>query len=350
MPVSASAFFFRSWLHAGHLSQLKAKGDYFTFAVLDQSLFAIRVAEGGGPDAVKVFYNVCQHRAHALVKGSGRSNVLVCPYHAWTYELDGRLRRAPNDSKVPGFKREDICLTEVRSEIFCGFLFVNLDPDAAPMADWFPGAEEELRAFVPDIDGLAPLTTVEVEEACNWKVTVENYNECYHCRLVHPTFAKGVIDPECYNVAPQGRCLRHTTKAAHPERLTYPVDPNSNPHAMDYSSWFLWPTVSFQVYPGGLLNSYHWRPLAVDRTHVARVWYSKDGIASETVEAMAIQDRDTTLAEDISLVESVQIGLSNRGYKPGPLILDPAQGVNSEHSIAALHRWVREDLGELSAS
>ncbi|MGI9462832.1 MAG: aromatic ring-hydroxylating oxygenase subunit alpha, partial [Aestuariivirgaceae bacterium] len=175
----------RTWQFAGHASLLENTGDYFAFEIAGQNLFAIRGKDGG----IRAFYNVCQHRAHELVKGTGNCKLVVCPYHAWTYELTGELRSGPNIKAVPGFDRTDICLTEIQIEVFCGFIFANLDPDASPMADWFPGVEQELRAFVPQIDQLQPLESVEVFEKCNWKVSVENYCECYHCALNHPTFA-----------------------------------------------------------------------------------------------------------------------------------------------------------------
>ena len=109
-----------------------------------------------------------------------------------------------------------------------------------------------------------------------------------------------------------------------------------------YSSWFLWPMFSFQVYPGNMLNTYHWRAVDAGRVVVWRGWYSMDGAESEVVRQLAIQDRETTVAEDIGLVESVQRGLASRGYRPGPLVIDPGYGVNSEHSIAVLQNWMRQ--------
>ncbi|MDH3473470.1 MAG: aromatic ring-hydroxylating dioxygenase subunit alpha [Rhodospirillales bacterium] len=332
--------FFRTWQYAGHVSRVESPGDYFTFGICEQNLFTIRGKDG----ALRSFYNVCQHRAHELLQGAGNKRLLVCPYHAWTYDLDGRLRKAPNDKKVAGFDRGAICLTEVRTEVFCGFVFVNLDRDAAPMAACFPEAESQLRGYVPDIDRLKPVAWMPVEEDCNWKVTVENYSECYHCKINHPTFARGVIDPASYNVAPQGHCLRHTTRAANLDRLTYEIDPRANEHATDYSSWFFWPGFSFQVYPGNVLNTYLWRPLEVGKTLVYRGWYGPDGAPSQTVDKLARQDLDTTVAEDLRLVNSVQRGLASRGYRPGPLVIDPDQGVDSEHSIQAIKGWVLEAL------
>ncbi len=329
----------RTWQFGCHASQVERPGDYATFEIAGQNLFAIRGRDG----EVRVFYNVCQHRAHELVKGTGNCKVVVCPYHAWSYELTGTLRAGPNIKSVPGFERSDICLTEVRTEEFCGFVFVNLDDDAKPMAEWFPGVETELRAFVPHIDQLKPLEWVEIPETCNWKVSVENYSECYHCAINHPTFATGVIKPETYDIQPQGGyCLRHTTQCQNLEAMSYAIDLDANAHAGDYSSWFLWPMFSFQVYPGNVLNTYHWRPVDVDHVTVWRGWYTVGGEDSDVIRLLAVQDRETTVEEDIGLVESVQRGLKSRGYKPGPLVVDPNCGVNSEHSIEALQQWMRE--------
>ncbi|MFT7531016.1 MAG: phenylpropionate dioxygenase-like ring-hydroxylating dioxygenase large terminal subunit [Gammaproteobacteria bacterium] len=332
--------FYKSWVHAGHISQLEKLGDFFSFSICDQNLFAIRDRDG----TIRAFYNVCAHRAHQVVKGSGNKRVLVCPYHAWTYELNGRLKRYPNQENTD-IDVSKISLSEVKIEDFCGFLFVNLDPKAKPMDWWFPNVREQLRAYVPDIDRLKPMQFVDVEENCNWKVSVENYNECYHCVLNHPTFAKGVIEPTTYDVQPYGYSLRHTTVSANLDAMSYPIDADANEHATDYSSWFLWPTLSFQVYPGNVLNTYHWTPTAVDKVIAGRGWHTVDGEWSDVIAKLAEQDRQTTVEEDIHLVESVQRGLNSRGYtNPGPLVLDPNMGVRSEHSIKALHDWTREAM------
>ena len=331
----------RTWQFAGHIAEIKNVGDYFTFSIAGENLFCIR----GKDSKIRTFYNVCQHRAHQLLEGSGATRVIVCPYHAWTYELTGKFRAGPNTSTVENFDGGAICLTEVRTEIFQGFIFVNLTPDAAPMDEWYPGVRAQLREFVPNIGQLEPVEWIDVSENCNWKVSVENYSECYHCSRNHPAFSTGVIDPENYNIEPQqGFVLRHRTKCNDLDGMSYKIDPNAGPRATEYSSWYLWPLFSFQVYPGNVLNTYHWRPEAVDRVHLWRGWYSEDGIDSDTIRRLAQQDRATTVEEDISLIESVQRGLSSRGYKPGPLVIDPHHGVNSEHSIAVLHQWMRDAI------
>ena len=327
----------RTWQFAGHASQLKETGDYFTFDMAGESLFCIKGRDG----EIRTFYNVCQHRAHQLVSGQGQTRVVVCPYHAWTYELTGELRAGPNIKAVEGFDKSSICLTSVRTEVFLGFIFVNLDNDAKPMDEWFPNVRTELESFIPHWDTLAPLEWVEIPENCNWKVSVENYSECYHCTLNHPTFSTGVVRPETYDIQPQGYCLRHTTECNSMDAMTYDINSGFDKNDQ-YSSWFLWPMFSFQVYPGNLLNTYHWRAVDADHVVVWRGWYSVGGEENDIVRQMAVQDRETTVAEDIGLVESVQRGLKSRGYVPGPLVVDPKCGVNSEHSILTLQRWMKE--------
>ena len=335
--LETSGLLARTWQFAGHANQLKETGDYFTFDMAGESLFCIKGRDG----EIRTFYNVCQHRAHQLVSGQGQTRVVVCPYHAWTYELAGELRAGPNIKAVEGFDKSSICLTSVRTEVFLGFIFVNLDNDAKPMDEWFPNVRTELESYIPHWDTLAPLEWVEIPENCNWKVSVENYSECYHCTLNHPTFSTGVVRPETYDIQPQGYCLRHTTECNSMDAMTYDINSGFDKNDQ-YSSWFLWPMFSFQVYPGNLLNTYHWRAVDADHVVVWRGWYSVGGAENDIVRQMAVQDRETTVAEDIGLVESVQRGLKSRGYVPGPLVVDPKCGVNSEHSILTLQRWMKE--------
>jgi len=327
----------RTWQFACHSTELPSPGSYVCFEIAGESLFAIRDRS----DQIRVYYNVCQHRAHQLVQGRGRAPTITCPYHAWSYDFDGRLRAAPNLDAVDGVDKDAICLTEVRVEIFLGFVFINLDPNAAAMEEWFPNVRAELEEWVPHWSRLKPLEWVEIPEKCNWKVSVENYSECYHCALNHPTFSTGVVKPQTYDIQPQGQCLRHTTECQNLDQMTYDIQSGFDHHDQ-YSSWFLWPMFSFQVYPGNVLNTYHWR--AVDTHHVVvwRGWYSIDGADDAAIRALAVQDRETTVEEDIHLVESVQRGLGSRGYRPGPLVIDPKSGVNSEHPIMHLQRWMRE--------
>ncbi len=330
-----------TWQYACHTSQLSGPGDFVTFEVAGESLFSIRDAEG----QVRTFYNVCMHRGHQLLEGGGARRLIVCPYHAWSYKLDGRLHRAPHTERREGFDPSGICLTEVRSEEFLEFVFVNLEESAPEMDEQFPGVRDELAEFLPSIGQMRLLERREFVAESNWKVAVENYNECYHCRNAHPSFSKGVVLPDSYRITPIGQCLRHEADSS-PDQY-YQIDLDASPHAARYRSFYLWPLFSFQVYPGPVLNTFCWRPLAADRTLFFRDWYSLDGVESETVRAVAAEDARTTVAEDLDLVRSVQRGLASRGYRPGPLVIDPDMGLNSEHTIAAIKTWYTEAmLGE----
>ena len=330
----------RTWQFACHVSELASAGDFCTLSIAGENLFCVRTQD----NEFKAFYNVCQHRAHQLLEGRGNTRLIVCPYHAWSYELSGQLRSGPNLSSVAGLNLSDICLTRVRLENFNGFLFANLDWDAKPMDDWFPDARAQLADFVPDIEQLKPVEWVEIAERCNWKLSVENYSECYHCQLNHRAFAQGIVKASTYDIQPQGYCLRHTTECQNLEQMSYKVDLDSNPFARKYSSWYLWPMMSFQVYPGNLLNTYHWRAIDHENVVVWRGWYATEDTDLDMLHTLAVQDRETTVEEDIGLVESVQRGLASRGYVPGPLVIDPRGGVKSEHSISILQQWMREGI------
>lgn len=333
--------FFRSWQYACHESQLREPGCYHAFSLLDQDILLLRGQDG----ALQAFFNVCQHRAHPLVpNGDGRAKLLICPYHSWTYNLDGSLRAAPGAARADGFSGKNICLTRLRVESFLGFVFINLDADAKPMNEVYPDVADAMRAFAPDIEAQLFAHEYEAQEECNWLVAVANYNECYHCKNAHRAFSKGVVDPASYDIQPfsNGRVLRHSACAAKTDEAWYESSVREGETA--YCSFYLFPGFSLQFYPGGLVNSYHWRPLDVELTRVHRNWFSADGRVDERLQSVIDLDRNTTFSEDLALVKATQRGLHSRGYRPGPLVIAPQGGIDSEHSVALLHGWVEEIL------
>lgn len=327
--------YFKTWQLACHASQVAKAGDYFCFSLFNQDILVLRGDDG----ALRAFYNVCRHRGHKLLEDRGNKRRIICPYHAWTYDLNGKLVHAPAADDLPGF--DSICLSPLRLEEFLGFVFVNLDDDCAAMDAAYPGVKEAVTALCPTIADKQFAGDHHADEGCNWLIAVENYNECYHCRVVHRDFAKGVIDPKTYNITPfgDGKVLRHTSKPASGNGTWY------DSGGGDYGSFFLWPSTSIQIYPGGLLNTYHWRPLAVNDTRVFRGWYSNDGGIDDALQKVITLDRDTTFAEDLKLVKSVQRGVNSKGYRPGPLVVNPAGGIDNELSVACLHRWLRDAVG-----
>ena len=159
---------------------------------------------------------------------------------------------------------------------------------------------------------------------------------------VHKALTTGVVSPDSYRITARGNWLHHTAEAA--------ADPayNHDENADSYGSVYLWPASSIQCYPGRVLNSFRWIPVAVDRTLLLREWWFYD--SSPTADHRQVIDLDwsTTVAEDIDIVASVQRGMSSRGYTPGPLIIDPSgvADMNSENPVLHFHDLVRAALGE----
>lgn len=335
--------FFRSWLYGCHVSQVSRPGDYITLTLLNQSLIIMRGVDG----VLRGFYNVCPHRAHELIEDEcGNKKVIVCPYHAWSYETDGKLRSARGTEQIEGFDKSAVCVSQFQVEVFCGFVFLNLDSNAAPMAEVYPGVEAGIRKLAPDIGERVYTHHHEKHLNANWKVAVENYNECYHCPGVHATFSQGVVDPKSYRIAPGTNCLLHTARSQARGKQAYDID-ESDENATKYGSFYLWPTFSVQIYPGRVVNTYHWFPLDVSNTVVHRSWFFDGAEATPEQWEIIEMDRTTTFAEDLSIIDSVQRGLNSRGYRPGPLVLDPSGVATtlSENTAYELKKLVLEALG-----
>lgn len=321
-----------SWQLVGHTGQIPRDGDYVTATVGDQGVVVLRSA-----GLVRAMFNVCQHRGHELlVAASGHVHRITCPYHAWTYDRDGRLLRARGADVGP------LCVPPVRVEALAGFLFVTLDPDAPALGEYAPGVEAELTALVPHADRrvLSHTNTAVIE--ANWKLAVENYNECYHCPNVHTAFTTGVVARGSYRISSTGNCTRHTALAtANP---AYQRDSDADA----YGSFYIWPASAIQCYPGRVLNTFRWVPLAVDRTLLIRQWWFDAPTPTVEQQEIVNLDWDTTVAEDLLLLASVQRGMRSRGYRPGPLVLHPSGVADTatENPVAHLQSLFRAAVPE----
>ena len=306
--------FLKNWQMVGHRSQVANHGDYMSFEVFRENIF---VTNSHGD--LKAFYNVCPHRAHELVEGKGNKKAIVCPYHAWVFSTAGELLTARGADQLEGFDKNQFCLTEVRLEVCCNFIFINLNKDAKPMREVYPEVSEGIYKLAPNIDNLVLSYQHTKSVNANWKVTVENYNECYHCPNVHTAFSQSVVDPESYTITPRNNVLFHAAFCHTDDKQAYEVAEGEE----SYGSYFLWPTTSIQIYPGSVVNTYHWIPVSATETLIYRSWFFET--ATPTDEQMKIieLDRTTTFDEDIYLVNSVQRGLNSRGYKPGPIVMNP---------------------------
>ena len=184
--------FLKSWLYTGHVSQIPRRGDYFLFRMDRESVIIVNSGNG----EIRGLLNVCRHRGSRLCEAdSGNQKLLVCPYHGWTYELNGALRGAgyaPAD-----FDKKQFGLKQVRVRVFHGMIFINFAPDPVPFDDIEKDLDAPLKPF-----RLAEAKVAHRQNyplAANWKLAVENYCECYHCKPAHPE----------YSIA-HGRAIPHT--------------------------------------------------------------------------------------------------------------------------------------------
>ncbi len=335
------AIFDRSWFYVGHRSQVAESGDYLTATVFDQEIL---ITNDGG--SLNGFYNVCKHRGHELVQGTGRARALTCPYHAWVYRLDGTLAQARNTAELDDFDRCDFSLSPVRVEELCGFVFVNLDPNATPLAEQTAGLEAELRHYCPEIDTIAFAQRDTFDVACNWKTLIDNFLECYHCAPAHRDFVD-LVDMASYRSRINGIYSNHISNAARTtDSSAYSFDPGSV--NFGFAGWYLWPNLSIWIYPGDA-NVSMLQMLPVpgqpERCIEYQDWYCVGGQpTAQLAEAMAYQ-KDVLQPEDIGLCESVQKGLRSHGYNQGRFVIDEDRTELSEHTVHHFQLMVAEALG-----
>lgn len=180
LEFERDAIFAKEWLCVGRRDRLREPGDWFTVIIAEEPIVVALNKEG----ELRAMSAVCQHRAMQICEGSGNDTKLTCPYHHWAYTLDGRLIGAPAMERTAGFDKADFPLPSFATEVWQGFIFVNLDPNAEPLAP-------TLRTYAPylehyDLDeAVCPGTFVLEDRPWNWKVMFENFNDGYHANRLH---------------------------------------------------------------------------------------------------------------------------------------------------------------------
>jgi phenylpropionate dioxygenase-like ring-hydroxylating dioxygenase large terminal subunit len=335
----AEAIFFRSWMYAGHVEDLAAVGSYVTRRILDQNIMIIR----GKDHKLRAFYNVCSHRAHELVKGAGQTKVIVCPYHAWSYHLDGRLRTARGSEKVDGFNGDEFCLKAVQVEEFGPLVFVNLDPGAPSLASQAGDMLAEMRSKIADFDRLTRVETRSWEIKANWKVIVDNFLECYHCKNAHPAFAQ-LVDLDTYRSVTHGIYSTHLSKSGRPDNKAYGFSKDDASQIGAF--WWLWPTFTLNVAPGPAnMAVFYVLPLGPDRSlEVTEYFFLSKSVDADQAARLDYANNVLTI-EDNDICEAVQRGLGSRGYSQGRFIVDRERTEISEHAVHHFHTLVAQALG-----
>jgi len=244
------------------------------------------------------------------------------------------LRRARRSEMVENFSISDICLRAVQVEVFCHLVFVNLDPNALPLAEQSGALRDEVLGYAPDLAELKFAHRLNYRVRANWKVVVDNFLECYHCPVAHKDFVS-LVDMDTYKVTTHDIYSSHIAKAGRSANSAYAVEGAS---VTDHAVWHLWPNIALLRYPGrGNFMVWRFIPVSVDETIEEFDFFYESATASE-MEMAAINYIDTVLQpEDIGLVESVQRGIGTPGFEHGRYMVDPTGSGMSEHALHAFH-------------
>jgi len=325
LDVEQRRIFERTWQLAGHVMSLPQPGSYLTAQAGTQPVLVVRDEQHG----LRAYRNVCRHRGSRLLSDSGQCKAAIrCRYHGWTYRLDGSLIGVPEGL---GFgERLDkaaLGLMPARVEELCGLVFVNLDLDAAPLADLVGDLPKRLAPY--RIETLRSFSPGGGSQPANWKAIADNYLEGYHIPIAHPGLMR-MLDYKRYDVEVHDHYvwfeapLRDKPSSNRLERLyARLVTPMPGLDEDDRRVWryaFIYPNTTIDLYPDQV-NTWQMLPDGVARTRDTFGCYRPAGTDPRTRFVQWANGRLNTLVldEDIDLVDNVQRGLMTRGYVPGPL-------------------------------
>ena len=315
--------FSKQWVLVGHQSQIATAGDYLTSDVAGESLMVVRDKSG----EVRGFYNVCRHRGTRLCEEkTGHLSAIQCPYHAWTYALDGKLIGAPHMDTVQGFDKADYSLHAIRLALWEGFVFVNLDDSATPLAEWFAPLAGKFTHW--NLPKLHSAKRIEYDVRANWKLIFENYSECYHCPGVHPALSKLTPYDSAENDLSEGPFLGGFMRITKGKSLSMsgnacalPVgDIKAENHARVFY-YSIFPNMLLSLHPDYVMVHQIW-PNSPERTLILCDWFFHPEAAGFSDPSYnpddAIEFWDMTNKQDWHICELSQQGIASRGYQPGP--------------------------------
>ena len=330
--------FSKQWVLVGHQGELAKAGDYLVAEVASESLVIVR--DKGGE--VHGFYNVCRHRGTRLREDrNGRLSAIQCPYHAWTYGLDGRLLAAPHMDDVPGFDKADYSLRAVNLALWEGFIFVNLGDSPTPVEEWFAPLAGKFSHW--NLAKLRPAKRIEYDVRANWKLMFENYSECYHCPGVHPMLSKVSPYDSAENDLAEGPFLGGFMSINKGKSLTmsgnacaFPVKEEEGEEEKQRVFYYsIFPNMLLSMHPEYVMVHQLW-PQSPERTLILCDWFFHPEAfdRADFNPDDAIEFWDMTNRQDWHVCELSQQGIASRVYEPGPY--------SSRESIPAA--WDREYL------
>jgi nitrite reductase/ring-hydroxylating ferredoxin subunit len=182
----------RRWHAAGPLEKVSRPGDHIICEAAGVPILVVR----GQDNQLRAFLNVCRHRGYAVARTDGNRRMLMCQYHAWTYNLDGTLKGAPGCQLDPTFDKDQITLLPVAVDVLAGVVFVNPDAQAPPLREAHPTIDSWVNSLKLDLGTYHFVKRVTYEAPGNWKLVYENASECYHCSTIHPSSLVSLYDPQ----------------------------------------------------------------------------------------------------------------------------------------------------------
>ena len=272
-----------------------------------------------------------------MAEGSGARETIQCPYHAWTYGLDGALRAAPRSDEEPHFPRDELGLCAISVDTWGPFVFANTSRDCEPLSEALGSMPAQVAELGLDVESLVHYTRWETELAANWKIVCENFLECYHCQVAHPQLAEMLdTSPEAYALSTDGRLSSQRGPTRETPRTRMHLDgelPRSQFH-------FLWPNLGVNIFPGRPnISIGPIVPLTPDRTYrFLDYFFGRDVDQAWIDELMAIDEQ--VGSEDRVLVEGVHRGMASGGLEHGWLM------GRSEQLIGHFQQLTREALVE----
>jgi carnitine monooxygenase subunit len=335
-----TAIFLKSWHLVAHVSELQEPGRFVTHDFLDQSILVVAGRDG----VIRAFHNVCQHRGNRLVdKRRGHVSLLTCAYHAWTYSLDGCLRAASHSGETPGFDKAAHGLKAVQVAVFASFVFVNMDAAAPSIPAMAPGAEEEIRRFIPDLDQLTLLEEIDVPVAANWKVIQENSVEGYHFDQSGPAHKQLVqlIDFAGYRLTPHDRWWSYIGPPKRGTTTAYGVALEGATWQSDsFFNFGLWPNTTLYVFPyADVVGTFIMNPTGPETSSLRFGYYGVKGRPLPEATRACIRWMNQDLGpEDIRLNVSNQKGLKSLGFSRGRYIIGEDFANRSEHLVRHFHQ------------
>ena len=330
--------FWNNWVHVTHKSHLSEAGDYYCSSVHGQEITLIKGSDG----EIRGFYNVCAHRGHQLLTGSGNTPAIVCPYHAWSFSNKGEFLGARNTQDMEDFENSCFNLKPVLVENFLGFLFVNLDMDSKPMSELYRGLADEVLSYAPDVGKVQRQFQTSYSVAANWKVLIDNFLECYHCDPAHHDFVD-LVDMPSYETKTYDLFSSHIAhKPSNQSSAAYSFEGGQK---FGYAAWFVWPNLTIWVMPGEAnISMLQMHPDGVDNCIETLDWYGL-GEEPNTSSMEAIKYLDEVLQpEDIGLCESVQKGLNSLAYNQGRFVVDKDRSHLSEHGVHHFQALIIDSL------